>query len=213
MTKLRIVLADDHAVVREGMKTLISAQADMEVVGEAADGPSTVALVEKLDPDIVVVDVSMPGLNGAEVTKSLKESRPDRKVLALTVHEDRGYLRLLMGAGASGYVLKRAAADELIRAIRTVADGGTYLDPVVTGSVVAGYIGHPNGQKADLSEREVEVVKFIAQGYSNKEIASQLELSVKTVETYKMRSLEKLGIRSRVGLVKYAAQQGWLNPL
>jgi DNA-binding NarL/FixJ family response regulator len=213
MDKLRIVLADDHAVVREGMKTLISGQADMEVVGEAADGPSTVALVEALDPDIAVVDVSMPGFNGAEVTKKLKEARPGRKVLALTVHEDRGYLHLLMGAGASGYVLKRAAADELIRAIRTVADGGTYLDPVVTGSVVAGYIGHPNGQKADLSEREVEVVKFIAQGYSNKEIASQLELSVKTVETYKMRSLEKLGIRSRVGLVKYAAQQGWLNPL
>ena len=213
MNKLRIVLADDHAVVREGMKTLISAQADMEVVGEAADGPSTLTLVEKFDPDIVVVDVSMPGMNGAEVTTRLKQARPDRKVLALTVHEDRGYLRLLMGAGASGYVLKRAAADELIRAIRTVADGGTYLDPVVTGSVVAGYIGHPNGQKADLSEREVEVVKFIAQGYSNKEIASQLELSVKTVETYKMRSLEKLGIRSRVGLVKYAAQQGWLNPL
>ena len=213
MVKLRIVLADDHAVVREGMKTLISGQSDMEVVGEAADGPSTLTLVEELDPDIVVVDVSMPGLNGAEVTTRLREVRPDRKVLALTVHEDRGYLRLLMGAGASGYVLKRAAADELIRAIRTVADGGTYLDPVVTGSVVAGYIGHPNGPKAELSEREVEVVKFIAQGYSNKEIASQLELSVKTVETYKMRSLEKLGIRSRVGLVKYAAQQGWLNPL
>ena len=213
MSKIRVVLADDHAVVREGMKTLISAQPDMEVVGEAGDGLAALEMVARLEPDVAVLDVSMPGLNGAEVTARLKGENPDRKVLALTVHEERGYLRLLMGAGAAGYVLKRAAADELIRAIRTVAEGGTYLDPAVTGSVVAGYMGQPDDPGAKLSEREVEVVRLIAQGYSNKEIAARLELSVKTVETYKMRSLEKLGIRSRVGIVKYAAQQGWLNPI
>ena len=211
MRKIRIVLADDHTVVREGLKALIGCEDDMEVVAEAADGAAALDQVERLDPDIAVLDVSMPIYGGAEVTARLKAAKPDRKVLALTVHEDRGYLRQLMAAGAAGYVLKRAA-DELIRAIRTVAAGGAYLDPAITGSVVADYIGHAAGSPAELSERELEVMKLIAAGYSNKEIAARLEISVKTVETYKLRSMEKLGLRSRVGLVKYAALQGWLNP-
>jgi DNA-binding NarL/FixJ family response regulator len=214
MSNIRVLLADDHAVVREGLKALIDRQQGMEVVGEAVDGPSAIALTAELDPDVVVVDVSMPELNGAQVTTRLREARPDRKILALTVHEDKGYLRLLLEAGAAGYVLKRAAASELVQAIRAVAAGGTYLDPTLAGSVVDDFV-HPAPQReqngVELSEREAEVVRLIALGYSNKEIASRLKLSVKTVETYKTRSMEKLHMRSRVDIVQYAARRGWLE--
>jgi DNA-binding NarL/FixJ family response regulator len=211
---IRVLLADDHAVVREGLKSLIEAEPGMEVVGEAADGLSAVALATEHRPDVVVVDVSMPGLNGAAVTRKMRELNPGQRVLALTVHEDRGYLRLLLEAGAAGYVLKRAAAEELVRAIRTVAGGGTYIDPTLAASVVDNFVrAQANGERAEaeLSERESEVVRLIALGYSNKEIASRLALSVKTVETYKTRSMEKLGIRSRVDIVQYAARRGWLG--
>jgi DNA-binding NarL/FixJ family response regulator len=215
MSKIRVLLADDHAVVREGLKALLTSQPDIEVVGEAADGPSAVSLTAELDPDVVVVDVSMPGLSGAQVTERLLAARPDRKVLVLTVHEDKGYLRQLLEAGAAGYVLKRAAASELVQAIRTVAGGGTYLDPSLAGSVVDDFV-RPAPERetpaVELSEREAEVVRLIALGYSNKEIAAQLKLSVKTVETYKTRSMEKLHIRSRVDIVRYAAKRGWLAP-
>jgi len=214
VSDIRILLADDHAVVREGLKALINAQPGMKVVGEAGDGLTAVALANQIDPDVAVVDVSMPGLDGAQVTSRLRQDRPDRKVLALTVHEDKGYLRMLLEAGAAGYLLKRAAAEELVRAIRAVAGGGTYLDPAMAGNVVDDYV-HPTEKRdvpaVDLSDREAEVVRLIALGYSNKEIAAQLRLSVKTVETYKSRSMEKLGIRSRVDIVHYAARRGWLS--
>jgi DNA-binding NarL/FixJ family response regulator len=213
VTAVRVLLADDHAVVREGLKAVLAAHPGLDVVGEAADGPTAVDLAARLDPDVVVVDVSMPGLNGAEVTTRLRAAKPDRKVIALTVHEDRGYLRALLEAGAAGYVLKRAAADELVQAIRAVAAGGTYLDPALAGSVVDPYVGRAGAAAVELSDREAEVVRMIARGYSNKEIASKLALSVKTVETYKARSLEKLGVRTRVGLVQYAAERGWLAPV
>ena len=215
MTSLRIFLADDHAVVREGLKSLIDAQPDMEVTGEAGDGNAACELVPGLRPDVVIMDVSMPGMNGAKATEQLRQTCPQVKVLALTVHEDKGYLRQLLEAGAAGYVLKRAAAEELIRAIRTVAAGGVYLDPALAGAVVGGFVrklpgkGMPQG--ADLSDREAEVVRLVAEGHSNKEIASRLGLSVKTVETYKARSLEKLGLRSRADLVRYAVGRGWLQ--
>ncbi|MDY3556407.1 response regulator transcription factor [Gemmata sp. JC717] len=213
MDNIRVLLADDHAVVREGLKALISAEPGMELVGEASDGRAAVTLTTELDPDVVVVDVSMPELNGAEVTAHLKAERSDRKVLALTVHEDRGYMRRLLEAGAAGYVLKRAAPSELVQAIRAVAGGGTYLDPALaTGE--PGEFSDPareaGGTGAELSERETEVVRLIALGYSNKEIAGRLKLSVKTVETYKTRSMEKLGVRTRVDIVQYAARRGWL---
>jgi DNA-binding NarL/FixJ family response regulator len=213
VSDIRVLLADDHAVVREGLKSLINSQSEMEVVGEAADGPTAIALTAQLDPDIVIVDVSMPGLNGAQVTARLREVRPDRKVLALTVHEDIGYLRLLLEAGVVGYMLKRAAPAELIQAISTVAGGGTYLDPAMAGSVMQGFVRPATEQeiKIELSERETEVVRLIALGYSNKQIASRLKLSVKTVETYKTRSMEKLGMRGRVDIVQYAARRGWLE--
>jgi DNA-binding NarL/FixJ family response regulator len=215
MAKLRVYLADDHAVVRSGLKALINAQPDMEVSGEAGDGRTACDQVQELQPDVVVMDVSMPKLNGAQATVQLKQACPNVKVLALTVHEDKGYLRLLLEAGASGYVLKRAAAEDLIHAIRTVAAGGVYLDPALAGQVVGSFVRSPAGHRApeggDLSDREAEVVRLIAAGYSNKEIASRISLSVKTVETYKARSMEKLGLESRADLVRYALQRGWLQ--
>jgi DNA-binding NarL/FixJ family response regulator len=215
MAKLRVYLADDHAVVRSGLKALINAQPDMEVSGEAGDGRTACDQVQELQLDVVVMDVSMPKLNGAQATVQLKQACPKVKVLALTVHEDKGYLRLLLEAGASGYVLKRAAAEELIHAIRTVAAGGVYLDPALAAQVVGSFVRSPAGHRApeggDLSDREAEVVRLIAAGYSNKEIASRISLSVKTVETYKARSMEKLGLESRADLVRYALQRGWLQ--
>ena len=215
MTKLRVFLADDHAVVREGLKALINVQPDMEVIGEAGDGQAACEQVPLLRPDVAVLDVSMPLLSGAQAAERLKKECPQVKVLALTVHEDKGYLRQLLEAGAAGYVLKRAAAEELIRAIRAVAAGGVYLDPALAGKVVGGFVRKPAARDVpdgvELSEREAEVVRLVAAGHSNKEIAGRLDLSVKTVETYKARSLEKLGLHSRADLVRYALGRGWLR--
>jgi DNA-binding NarL/FixJ family response regulator len=211
MTELRIFLADDHAIVREGLKALVNGAPGMVVCGEAADGLSACEQVERLLPDVAVIDVSMPGLGGAEATARLKLSCPQVKVLALTVHEDRGYLHRLLEAGAAGYALKRAAPEELIHAIRAVASGGTYLDPAIAGKVVGGFVRPRPTEGGELSEREIEVVRLTAAGHSNKEIAAWLDLSVKTVETYKARSLEKLGLHSRADLVRYALQRGWLR--
>lgn len=214
MDKLRVFLADDHAVVREGLKALINAQESMVVVGEAGDGQSACERVGLLKPDVVVMDVSMPILTGSQATARLKLECPAVRVLALTVHEDKGYIRQLLAAGAAGYVLKRAASEELIHAIRVVAAGGVYLDPSMAAMVVGGFVrkpttaGTPGGE---LSERETEVVQQTAAGYSNKEIAASLELSIKTVETYRARAMEKLGLQSRAGLVRYAVQKGWLQ--
>src|SRR3954467_15320652 len=158
--KLRILLADDHNVIRSGLRALIAAQPDMEVVGEAADGEAAWRQAVDLGPDVVVMDVSMPGSGGACATERIKRDRPEVRVLALTVHEDRGYLQQLLQAGASGYLLKRAAADDLIHAIRTVARGGTYLDPSLAGQVRKGLAGRPP-QGAALSDRE-EVLRLIA---------------------------------------------------
>jgi DNA-binding NarL/FixJ family response regulator len=217
MAKLRIFLADDHAVVRAGLKTLINAQSDMIVVGEAGDGQAAMEQIRDCEAEVVIMDISMPLLNGAEATAQLRSLCPDIKVLTLSVHEDTGYLRKLLEAGASGYVLKRSAADTLIQAIRMVAAGGVYLDPAIAGKVVGSLLGKPvlvgDSAAAELSERETDVVRLIAQGYSNKEIANQLNLSVKTVETYKTRAMEKIGLDSRVAIVRYALQRGWLQEL
>jgi DNA-binding NarL/FixJ family response regulator len=215
MTDLRVFLADDHTVVREGLKALITAAPGMAVVGEAADGLAACEQVAVLRPDVVVMDVSMPGLTGSQATERLRRECPAVKVLALTVHEDKGYLRQLLAAGAVGYVLKRAAAEELVRAIRVVASGGVYLDPSMAGKVVGGFVRPPaeGGPAAggELSDREAEVVRLTAAGYGAKEIATRLDLSVKTVETYKARAMEKLGLESRADVVRYAVQRGWLS--
>lgn len=212
MSKVRVYLVDDHPVVRSGLKALVDAEQDMEVVGEAFEGEAAVRQVLELRPDVVVMDVSMPGMGGTEATARIRAGCPAVQVVALTVHEDRAYLRQVMAAGASGYVLKRSAAADLVGAIRHAAAGNTYLDPAVAGLLLTG-----PGQTAeranskDLSEREVEVLRQVAQGYSNKQIAARLGISVKTVETYKSRLMEKLGLRSRVDIVRYAAARGWLN--
>ena len=211
---VRVVLADDHPVVREGLKLLVDSQPDMRVVGEAADGEAAWRAAKELAPDVLVMDLSMPVLGGAEATERVRRDCPGVRVLALTVHEERPYLARLLRAGASGYVLKRAAAAELVRAVRTVAAGGTYIDPALAGTVVEGFLDAQEGAQPSqdaLSEREREVLLRIARGFSNKEIAAALGLSVKTVETYKARVAEKLGLRTRVDIVRYAARRGWLG--
>jgi DNA-binding NarL/FixJ family response regulator len=214
MTKVRILLADDHGVVREGIKRLLSDQPDMQVVAEASDGTEVVRCVQAIRPDLVMMDLSMPGTSGVEATMLVKAACPDTKVLALTVHEDAAYLREFLRAGASGYLLKRAPTEELVRAVRVVAEGGLYVDPRVAGSLVNTLIDaqrHEANSAAELSDRETEVMRRIAQGFSNKEIAAQLNVSVKTVETYKARSMEKLGLKSRVDIVRLGTQRGWLR--
>jgi DNA-binding NarL/FixJ family response regulator len=216
MDKLRVFLADDHHVVRAGLKALIDNQVDMEVVGEAGDGRSAVEGTSRLDPDVVVMDVTMPIMGGAEATKRIRAAHPEVKVLALTVHEDRGYLEQLVQAGASGYVLKRAVADDLIHAIRSVATGGAYLDPAIAGMVLGGLAGGTAPEQrvrgaGKLSDREAEVLSLVAKGYTNREIASRLDISTKTVETHKARAMEKLDLASRADIVGYAVRQGWLS--
>jgi DNA-binding NarL/FixJ family response regulator len=215
VTKLRIFLADDHMVVREGLKSLVNAQPDMHVVGEADNGGAAWRSACELVPDVVVMDVSMPEMSGAEATENLRRECPRVKVLALTVYEDRGYLRQMLDAGASGYVLKRAVTDELVRAIRTVAAGGSYIDPTLAGSLVSSYFNQSAADghmpASELSERESQVIRLIAWGYSNKEIGWKLNISSKTVDTYKLRLMEKLNLRSRTDIVRYALQQGLLQ--
>jgi DNA-binding NarL/FixJ family response regulator len=212
---LRVFLADDHPIVLAGVKTLITADLGLEVVGEARDGRTALRLATDLQPDIAVLDISMPGLNGVRLTEQLRVACPKCRILALTVHEDRGYLRQLLEVGISGYVLKRSAPEELIRAINAVAAGGLYLDPAIAGKAV----GRPppsvsdasSSEPADLSDREIEVLRLTASGHSNKSMAAELRVGVKTVETYKARAMEKLGFRTRVELVRYVLSKGWLS--
>jgi len=215
MKKLRVLLADDHQVVRDGLRLLIDSQRDMRVVGEADNGKQAVQQSRELKPDVVVMDLSMPELNGLQATERLKAGWPAIKVVALTVHEDPSYLIQLCKAGAAGYVLKRSAGDDLIQAIRVVARGGLHFDPAVASKALTARVGESPAKArlrpADLSEREKEVLILVAWGYSNKEIAGDLKLSVKTVETYRVRISEKLTLRSRTEIVQYALRQGWLN--
>lgn len=215
MATLNVFLVDDHMVVREGLKTLITAQPDMAVLGEAGDGESALQQIQESRPDVVIMDISMPALNGVQTTERLRQLCPDVKVLVLSVHDDTSYLRQMLAVGAAGYVLKHTAADALIQAIRVVAAGGLYLEPSLAEHVVGRYVRRPAAATellgAELSDREREVVQRVVQGYSNKEIATQLSLSVKTVETYRARALEKLGLTSRSALVRYALERGWLH--
>jgi two-component system, NarL family, response regulator NreC len=215
MTHIQIFLVDDHMVVREGLKTLIDAQPDMEVIGEASDGEHALERVRESTPDVVIMDISMPKVNGIEATAQIKQACPTVQVLVLSVHDDTSYLRQLLAVGASGYILKHTAADALVQAIRVVANGGIYLEPSLADHVVARYVRRPAMTTellgTALSERETEVVQGVARGYSNKDIATQLSLSVKTVETYRARAMEKLGLESRAALVRYALDRGWLH--
>jgi two-component system response regulator NreC len=216
MVKLRVLLADDHAMLRDGLAMLINGQQDMEVVAQASDGMEAVRLAKETQPDIAVLDISMPTMSGADATERIRESCPRTRVVALTRHADQGYVRRLLQAGADGYVLKKSAADTLITAIRMVSQGGTYVEPVLAGTLLQRAFGNTRATTATaqgevLSEREEEVVRAIAWGRSNKEIAGDLGLSIKTVESYKAAALEKLGLRSRADIVRFAMGRGWLT--
>ena len=211
---LRILLADDHATVRHGLKLLIDSQSDMGVVGEAADGNDVLRQAKALKPDIIVLDISMPGMNGLIATRMLKRAQPDVAIVALTRHDDDTYLEELLRAGAAGYVLKQSAPMEFLQAIRAVASGGLYLDPAMTSRVADGLLAKnadmPSQPRVAISERESEVLRLIAVGHSNKEVATQLKISVKTVEVHKANAMRKLGLTGRVDIIRYGVLQGWL---
>ena len=212
---VRVLLADDHVTVRHGLKLLIDGQPDMTVIAEASDGDTAVQRAVTLRPDVVVMDISMPGMNGLVATRKLKQLQPGTAVVTLTRHGDDAYLQELLRAGVSGYVLKQSAPAELLQAIRAAAAGGQYLDSSLTPRITAGFLRgdrkRTNQTAAALSERESEVLRSIAAGYSNKEIAGRLSLSVKTVEAHKANAMRKLGLTGRIDIVKYAVLQGWLG--
>jgi DNA-binding NarL/FixJ family response regulator len=214
VSPLRILLADDHAILRQGLKLLIDTQPDMRVIGEATDGNEALAQAQALNPDVIVMDISMPGMNGLVATRTLKRVTPGVAIVALTRHDDDTYLEELLRAGASAYVLKQSAPTDFLRAIRAVAAGGVYLDPAITARVadglLAGEAALPTQPHATVSERETEVLRLIALGHSNKEVAAQLKISVKTVEVHKANSMRKLGLAGRVDVIRYAVLQGWL---
>lgn len=214
MPDLRIILADDHTLLRQGLALLVSKQRGLQVVGEAGNGAELLELVRTHKPDLVVVDLSMPGMDGLEATRRLKAEFPKLRIIVLTMHEDASYLTGAVQAGAHGFILKRSAAELLLNAIRTVAAGQTWFDPALTAKVLQQELQTPAGPAtgaSELSERETQVLRLLAWGYANKEVADKLGLSVKTVETYRQRIAEKLGLRGRVEMVQYARQQGWLE--
>ncbi len=217
MEKIRVLLADDHAVLRAGLRLLLDAQADMEVVGEASTGDQAVTQAKSLAPDVVLLDITMSGPDGLDAVQMIKETNPEIKVLVLTMHDDESYLRQVLEGGGSGYVLKRAADTELLSAIRAVHEGGTYLHPAHAHMLLKGAEEDEEPQEAAtggiaiLSDRERQVLKLVALGYTNKQIANKLFLSVKTVETYRARMLGKLGIKGRAALVRYALRVGLLT--
>ena len=214
--KIRIVLADDHPIVLDGLRNLIRAEPDFELVGEAASGLSALKIVREQRPDVAVLDISMPELNGIVLSRRLNGEMPALRLLILTLHEDRAYLNQALEAGVRGYVLKRSAVENLVQAIRAVMVGGLYIDPAIVGRVfeskqVNKRLSARKGVAPALTDREADVLKMASLGFTNKEIASRLDVGVKSIETYKARGLEKLGLKTRAELVRYASGQGWLD--
>jgi DNA-binding NarL/FixJ family response regulator len=205
-----VFLVDDHPVVLAGLRAMVEAEEDFNIVGVARDVAGAVVGIREALPDIAVVDVSLPDGNGITLTRLILENSPGTLVLALTFHEDVAYVQQLLQAGARGFILKRSAAETLTHAIRSILAGGTYVDPVVASKILR---GPTNGTSTGevLSEREVMVVKLVAKGYTNKEISTKLGLSTKTVETYRARAAEKLGLHTRAAIVSYATNEGWMS--
>ena len=208
---IRILIADDHGVVAEGLKSLVEAQTDMEVVGVVGDGREAVRLARDAQPDVVVMDLSMPELNGADATRAILQRDAKCRVIVLSMYAEREYVRRALKAGAAGYVVKRSAAKELVEAIRAVHAGQRYLSPRVADVVIDDYAEERDDPLARLSAREREVLQLLAEGRTGAEIAQRLSLSQKTVETYRARLVEKLGIRDVAGLVRFAIQRGLVS--
>jgi two-component system, NarL family, response regulator NreC len=212
MTRTRVFLIDDHGVLRQGLRLLINAEADMTVVGESERGRGAVdAIARAGGADVVVVDISMPDTTGPQVAAEVRAGIPDAKIVALSRHAEKAYVQQMLQNGATGYVLKQTAGDALLSAIRTVMRGGTYLDPAVAGKVFDAASPVRGGSSGELTPREREVLTMVVWGHTNKEIASVLGITVKTVETHKMNAMQKLEIGSRAELVRYAMTQGWLE--
>jgi two-component system, NarL family, response regulator NreC len=208
---IRVLLAEDHETVRDGLKLLLQSQPDIEVVGEVADGQAAVDRAQRLKPHVVIMDLSMPGMNGLSATRMLKQNAPDVAVVALTRHDDEAYVKELLGAGASGYVLKQSSFSELLRAVRAAAAGGRYLDAALAGRADEGSSRRRLPIRPAVTEREAHVLRLMALGHSNKEIADQLGIAVKTVEVHKANGMRKLGLRGRIDVVRYAVLNGWLQ--
>lgn len=213
---IRVLISDDHTILRSGLKMLLNAESDLEVVGEATTGEEAVRLSEELHPDLVLMDISMPGMGGIDATAEIKRLHPEIRVLMLTMHENEAYLFRTIKAGGSGYVLKKAADTELIDAIHQVMAGGAFLRPSVTKALVKDYLervetGEARDSYGTLTEREREILKLIAEGHTNPEIAKLLVISVRTVETHRAHIMDKLGIHQRSELVKYALRKGLLD--
>ncbi len=214
--KLSIVLADDHTILREGLRALLTADSSFEIVGEARDGREAVRCIEKLGPDLLLMDLSMPRMSGMDAIREIKKRYPETKIIALTVHKTEEYLLTTLQAGADGYVLKDATHDELIMAIKNVMGGKSYLSPGVSEKVIEGYlegkeITRSRSSWETLSQREREVLKLIAEGYKNKEIAEDLCISLKTVEKHRANLMKKLDLHNAAALTVYAMEKGLVN--
>jgi DNA-binding NarL/FixJ family response regulator len=212
MPKTRIVIADDHSLVREGITALLKLHDDVEIVGEASDGKEAIEKAEELAPDVVIIDIAMPGLGGLEATVEIKKKHPDIKILVLSQYDDKEYVSRFLKAGVSGYILKKAVGSELINAIRAVVRGEYYLYPSIAFGVIDGYLGRKKPETEDpyerITPREKQVLKLIAEGNSLKDIANHLDISVKTVIAHQTNISEKLDIHTRANLMRFAIQKG-----
>ena len=219
MDTIRVMIADDHAILRAGLRSLLALQEDMELIAEAIDGQDAVNKAEQNKPDVLLMDITMPGMNGIEALKHVRKVSPGSRVLILTMHDDHAYLRSVLAAGGSGYLVKRAADTELLAAIRTVHQGRSYIDVGLENNQLQAVLDNDEQEALDaggrsldtLSERERQVLELVALGYTHKEVGEELSVSVKTVETYRSRLSEKLGLRSRAELVKFALDRGLLD--
>ncbi|MBV9557419.1 MAG: response regulator transcription factor [Pseudolabrys sp.] len=215
--KTRVALADDHPIVLAGLRNLIESEPDFDLVGYAASGQAALKLIRDKQPDVAIVDISMPEINGIGLARRLADECPNVRVLILTLYEDQSFVKQAMAAGVRGYVLKRSAAEKLVEAVRAVKAGFVYVDPAVAAQSRSGAVADAEAETSmsllGLTDREADVLKFSARGLTNKEIAARLDLSSKTVETYKARASEKLNLKTRADIVRFAAVQGWLEEI
>ena len=216
MAKARVLLVEDHVIVRQGIKALFSDEPDLEIVGEADDGRAALQSVSELEPDVVLMDISMPGLNGIEATRQIRQNHPEVRVVVLSMHSNEEYVFQVLRAGASGYVLKQSDSSEVLTAIRAALAGGSFLSPPISRTVIDDYVRRAEARGGDedlelLTSREREVLQLLAEGLSNREIAEQLNISIKTVETHRSNMMGKLGVSSKTELVKYALRKGWAS--